>query len=148
MASFLVISWSSAPHTGHLVADMSMSSVTPRVLASCPSRASSVPPMIRTEWMFFPRARLCSSSSRVKRTESGTWELCMRLLSSAFGSYSVTYPSILSQRAKPPSIPSTTNLNLRAYFARRSPSLPWRLSLPPCRRAFRRRWWNGLHPVS
>src|SRR2546422_2906555 len=31
------------------------------VLASCPSRASSVPPMIRTEWMFFPRARLCSS---------------------------------------------------------------------------------------
>src|SRR5260370_31243561 len=95
-ASSLVISCSSEPHSGHLVADMSISREIRSVLANCPRRVSSLPPRTSTEWTFLATARLCSSSSRVRRIESGSLEFSKRLLSSAFESYSVTYPSILS----------------------------------------------------
>src|SRR5260370_25227838 len=116
-ASFLVISCSSEPHSGHLVADMSISREIPSVLANCPRRVSSLLPRTSTEWIFRATARLCSSSSPVNRIASGSLEFSKRLLSSAFESYSATYPSILSHRARPPSIPSTTNLNPKTHAA-------------------------------
>src|SRR2546422_1978056 len=139
-ASPLLISRSSAPHSGHLVADISVSREIPSVLVNCTSRASSVSPRTRTDRIFLPRARLYSSSSRVNRTIPGFSELRSRLLSSAFESYSVTYPSILSHRARPPSIPSTTNLNSKIHVSIQSQTLLWRRSLPLCRRSYPRQW--------